>query len=103
MSDFDGICSTDIIVLRTRTSLVLKYILLSQNFVEETTNLMKGISLPRIQVTDFLNLKVPIPSTSEQQQLVDKIGKIEKQISELDDELQKIPKLKGEILIKYLN
>ena len=100
--DFDGICSTDILVLKSDIPLVLKYILLSDNFVEETSSLMRGVSLPRIKIESFLNIKISYPKEEKQKEIVSKIEAIEKKIVLKEKELASIPQQKEEILKKYL-
>lgn len=99
---FSGICSTDIIVLKTDIPKILKYLLLSEDLVKQTSDLMKGVSLPRIGIKDFLNQKISVPPLSEQQKIVSEIEKIEEQITELEKELAAIPAQKEEILKRYL-
>lgn len=100
IADCDGICSTDILVLESKVPLLLKYILLSKEFVDEATLLMAGISLPRIRVESFLNIEVPIPQ--EQQEIVKQIEEIENKIQNIENELKNLPTKKEEILNKYL-
>ena len=78
----NGICSTDILVLKTNVPQILKYALLSEELVKRTSDLMKGISLPRIGIKDFLAQKIPFPPLSDQQKVVSEIGEIEAQITE---------------------
>lgn len=103
LTDFEGICSTDILVLKTEVPLILKYILLSNSFVEQSSALMDGISLPRIKIDSFLNIKIPLPSLVEQKEIGAKIEAIEKNITKLEKDLETIPNEKESILKKYLN
>ena len=98
----NGICSTDILVLKTDIPVILKYALLSEELVKQTSDLMKGVSLPRIGIEDFLNQKIPFPPLSEQQKIVAEIEKIEAQIAGFERKLLDIPQQKEEILKKYL-
>jgi type I restriction enzyme M protein len=98
----DGVSSTDILALKTNVPTILKYALLSGKLVEQTANLMKGISLPRIGVADFLNQKIPIPPLSGQQKIVAEIEKIEAQLSEAQKTIAAIPMQKSEVLRIYL-
>ena len=100
--DFAGICSTDILVLKTNVPKILKYLLLSDDLVSQTSEFMKGVSLPRIGIKDFLNQKIPLPPLSEQQKIVSEIEKIEAKINVVETEIAEIPKLKEAILKKYL-
>ncbi len=102
LADFGGICSTDILVLKTGVPLFLKYILLSESFVSQTSDLMAGVSLPRIKVNEFLNVKIPLPSLEEQQKIVSQITEIEDKIAVLESAISNIPQQKEAILKKYL-
>ena len=102
LSDSKGICSTDILVLKTESPIFLKYALLSKNCVDETSKLMEGISLPRIKSQEFLNLNIPLPPLSKQKQITSNIEKIEINIEKLQKELSQIPQKKEDILKKYL-
>lgn len=102
LTDFDGICSTDILVLNTEYPFLLKYILLSDDFVSKAEKMMKGVSLPRIGVKDFLNIKIPLPPIEEQQKIVAKIEKIEQQIAVLESQIAEMPTKREAILKKYL-
>ena len=99
---FEGICSTDILVLKSKSPLILKYILLSDNFVEQTSALMRGVSLPRIKTDAFLQLQISIPPFHEHKRTISKIDKIEAQITELEKSIEEIPQQKDAVLKKYL-
>jgi type I restriction enzyme M protein len=98
----DGICSTDILVLKTDVPIILKYILLSDEFVRQTTALMKGVSLPRIGVKDFLAQKIPLPSFAEQQEIIAKIKRLEDEIQSPQKLLEQTAGQKELYLKKYL-
>jgi type I restriction enzyme M protein len=100
--NFDGICSTDILVLKTGVPSLLKYALRSDDFVKQTSDLMGGISLPRIKPKDFLNQKISFPPISEQKNMVMQIEKIETKIAELEKKIAAIPKQKEQLLKKHL-
>jgi restriction endonuclease S subunit len=98
----EGVCSTDILVLKTDVPEILKYVLLSDEFVKQISGLMKGVSLPRIGIKDFLNQKIPVPPLPEQQKIVTEIEKIEARIAEAQIALDAMPKHKNAVLQKYL-
>lgn len=100
--DFEGICSTDIIVLETRIPSILKYALRAPEFVKQTTDLMSGTSLPRIKPKDFLALPISIPTSKEEPSVVSEIEKIETKIKSLEKQIEEIPKQKEAVLKKYL-
>lgn len=102
LTDFEGICSTDILVLKSDTPFLLKHILLSEKVVEQTSALMSGVSLPRIKINDFLNVKIPIIEEKKQKDIISKIKSSEKKITELESKTSTIPQRKEEILKKHL-
>lgn len=89
-----------ILVLKTKNAVLLKHILLSKFFVEQSTALMKGINLPRLQVQDFLNFKVPYPADS--QKAIAEITAIETQKQEIENFLSTVQEQKEGILKKHL-
>jgi len=102
LADFEGICSTDILVLKSDTPFLLKHTLLSEKVVEQTSALMSGVSLPRIKINDFLNVKIPIVEEKKQKDIISKIKGSEKKITELESKISTIPQRKEEVLKKHL-
>ncbi|MCP4109022.1 MAG: N-6 DNA methylase [Desulfobacteraceae bacterium] len=98
--DFDGVCSTDILVLDSDYPKLLQRILLSKEFVDETTKKMGGVSLPRIKVKDFLDIKInypknPLKVMNKLEVFESEIRKSESSVSDSEDE-------KKAVLTKYL-
>ncbi|AIF53544.1 restriction endonuclease subunit S [Pelosinus sp. UFO1] len=102
VAEFDGVCSTDILVLKTQQPILLKQIILSKNFVNQSSALMQGTSLPRLRVSDFMSIKVPMPPISEQQKIVSQIKMLEAEIEQIEVRLFGINEEKEIILKKYL-
>lgn len=102
IANHKGVCSTDIVVLETDKPILLKYMLLSDNFVEQAKKKMKGVNHPRINIQDLLNLDIPLPPLSAQQEIVTQIEKLEKQIDEAQKSIDASEKLKNAVLKKYL-
>ena len=60
IAEFDGVCTTEMLVLKPRISAtLLKYLLLHPDFVEQAKAKTGGISLPRIKPADVLQITVP--------------------------------------------
>lgn len=60
IAGFDGVCTTEMLVLKPRISAtLLKYLLLHPDFVEQAKAKTGGISLPRIKPADALRIAVP--------------------------------------------
>lgn len=102
LAEFDGVCSTDILVLRGAHPKLLKYALLHADFVSQTANLMKGISLPRLQVKDFLDLKLHSPAQREAENHVAEIEKLEAEIERAENRLAIVPAAKAAVLQRHL-
>jgi len=52
--------------------------------------------------TTIKNIKIPLPSISEQNKIIKQIEKLETEINTLEDKINEIPKLKEKVLKKYL-
>jgi type I restriction enzyme M protein len=102
IAEFDGVCSTDILVLQSAEPLLLKHILLSKGFVEQTSRLMKGVSLPRLQVKEFLELSVNAPEKNVLRESTARLRQFENLINTAQEQLQRIAAEKTAILKKYL-
>jgi restriction endonuclease S subunit len=102
IAEFDGVCSTDILVLQSAEPLLLKHILLSKGFVDQTSRLMKGVSLPRLQVKEFLELSVNAPEKNVLRESTARLRQFENLINTAQEQLQRIAAEKTAILKKYL-
>ena len=98
----EGICSTDIVVLKTVYPLLLKYLLLSPSFVEQAKAKMKGLNHPRININDLMQLKIPVPPASQQHKIVMEIEKLEQQLEQAQAKIAQSEQQKQAILDKYL-
>ena len=102
IADFDGVCSTDIIVLKTEIPLIIKYILLGEDFVRRASTQMKGMNLPRIGVTDFLNLKIKLPPPRDRRVAVEKIRRLDTNIKAAQAQIAQAQPKKKAVLEKRL-
>lgn len=70
-ADFDGVCSTEFHVLRAqKCQPFYLFAFLSRSIVvEQTSRLMTGNTLPRLQTEDVENLLVPIPNEAKQEKI----------------------------------
>jgi len=98
--DFDGICSTDILVLDSEHPTILQRVLLSQEFVVEATKKMSGVNLPRIKVKDFLDMKIRYPKNPDK--TIKALAKLENEIQSQEQAIANTEEKKKAILTKYL-
>lgn len=60
VAEFDGVCTTEMLVFKSRIpTMLLKYLLLDPNFGDQAKAKMGGISLPRIKPADVMQIVVP--------------------------------------------
>ncbi|MCM1210776.1 MAG: N-6 DNA methylase [Blautia sp.] len=99
----NGICSTDIIVLRAKDKNILpefySILLRDSNFNKQVLNGVSGGQLPRVDINYFLNLPIYEVPLTEQSDIMDKI-KTEKQLTKSTEQLIAIFSAKIESKIK---
>ncbi len=82
IADFDGVCSTEILVLKPRIpATLLKYLLLAPTFVEEAKAKTGGVSLPRIKPGEVM--LIPVPDVGSQ------VKKLSKMATDIEAEKQR--------------
>ncbi len=73
ISDFDGICSTDILVYRSKIGYEIKffnYLFSQKRFIQYAVENSKGINLPRTSEKSISAYSQKIPTLAEQQEIV---------------------------------
>jgi type I restriction enzyme S subunit len=84
MAQFDGVCSTDILVYPKSDSVdnaFLKYRFMSSDFVRYASENSNGVNLPRVNAKALAKFSIWLPSLSDQRRIV---AEIEKQFTHLD-------------------
>lgn len=77
IAEFDGVCTTEMLVLKPRIpATLLKYLLLHPAFVEQAKVKTGGVSLPRIKPGDVM--LIPVPDVNSQ------VTKLSKMASEIE-------------------
>ncbi len=103
LANIDGICSTDILVLRPKNpnlATFYKHYFLSEVFNSEVLTTVSGQQLPRTSWEKINRISVPEPNI--QQQLVTKIEQLEAKITEAQVVIDNATERKNVILKKYL-
>ena len=93
VADFDGVCSTDILVFQQNSFIVntfLKLCLLKSDFVEFANSTVTGVQHPRTSHKKLSDYPIPLPPPSEQHRIVSKIESIFAQIDAIKKSLEKI-------------
>ena len=107
IADFDGVCSTDILVLDSKintTNVFVNYYLSNIYFIDYVVYNSRGINLPRITTKILLNASFPLPPLEEQKEIVkilDSILSKEKQVKEIaEKEIERVEDLKKNLLTR---
>lgn len=103
LADFDGICSTDILVLRPKNpnlATFYKHYFLSEVFNSEVLTTVSGQQLPRTS-WEKIN-RIPVPPLNTQQQLVAEIEQLEAKITEAQTIIDNAKDRKNAILENHL-
>lgn len=92
LADFDGCCSTEFYVLRGKKllSAYLSSFLSSQIVVNQTSCLMTGNTLPRLQTEDVEGLLIPVPSDDIQRRVIALMDKAHQLKKEKESEAEKL-------------
>ena len=103
LANIDGICSTDILVLRPHNpnlATFYKYYFLSTAFNSEVVGTVSGQQLPR---TSWEKIeRILVPSSDVQRQLVIEVEQLEAKITEAQAVINNATARKNDILKKYL-
>jgi len=94
--DFDGVCSTDILVFKPTLSIDNRFLLrlLSRKETVDYANMnSKGINLPRISPHQLGELTVDLPPLNEQKRIVAKIEELQARSRRAREALETIPDL----------
>lgn len=98
------IVSTGFAVLRPRKvdSNFISYALQNELFLGEVVSQSTGVSYPAINSTDLVEIRIPVPPTTEQQiiakYLDEKVSKIDKTITELQTQIEDLKALKSSLI-----
>ena len=94
--DFDGICSTDILVFNKQTYTSNKFLglrFLSKDFVEYANHNVNGVQHPRVSFDALSEFSICLPPLNEQKRIVTKIEALQTRSSAVKEELEAIKPL----------
>lgn len=97
ITDFEGICSTDILVFRANNDVLpgfLLYIVHSDIFVKYAIATTTGVNHPRTSWNAIKNLEVPIPPLEEQQKIVGVLSLVQEAIRQQEQLISTTTELK---------
>lgn len=107
LADTDGICSTDIWVLRAKHEVLLSQLLwaiLKQSvIVQRSSASMAGANLPRANKDVFDNIKIVLPPLKIQKQIVAKLSAVQEYKKHLLEQKLKLKELFDSVLSKSMS
>ncbi|MCN7407385.1 restriction endonuclease subunit S [Escherichia coli] len=90
--NIEGVCSGEIIVLIPNLELInpifLKELLLSKYVSQHVMSMTSGATLPRLNVSEFLNIKVPLPNLDIQNKMANYMSSKRNKIIEFEREIK---------------
>lgn len=106
LAEFNGRCSTEILVLETLSSIInnayLKNLLLTPNFIDEINSSTYGSKMPRANWSFIGNTLIPLPPLSEQEVIVKEIMEVDKRyfilISKLKNQIEKLKEYRQSLI-----
>lgn len=92
LAEFNGLCSTEFHIFNAKNmdSNFLHYCLLSRITLEQTSNLMTGNTLPRLQSSDIAHILIPLPPIEKQREIAKHIQEIHNHAKQLKNEADMI-------------
>ena len=97
ISDFEGVCSTDLLVFPKNELLSNTFFLyrfLCRDFVNYASYNVSGVNLPRVNFQTLSRFKIPLPPLSEQHRIV---AKIEELFTKLDAGINELHKAQSQL------
>lgn len=106
VADFDGICSSDILVIRAKRDKILQgllpFYISSDRFIQYAVSTSAGSLSPRTKWKDLADMKVSIPNIEIQEIILDVLQKAEATIAQLKQQRAYLKKLKQKLLNEIL-
>ena len=105
VSDFEGVCSTDLLVFskgELLSNAFLLYRFLCRDFVNYASHNVSGVNLPRVNFQTLSQFKIPLPPLPEQYRIVTKIEelftKLDAGINELHNAQSQLKRYRQSVL-----
>lgn len=103
IAPIDGICSGDILVLRTKnedelSQTLLPYFLTTESFLKRAVDSSIGTTLPRTKWQHLAKHKIPLPPLEEQKQIAALFQSIETAMEQVNGQEKNLLQLKNKLL-----
>jgi len=101
VANFDGICSGDILVFRSKNEFsprLIPFIVASDRFIDYAVSTSAGSLSPRTKWKDLANFEIKLPPKSEQDKILNLFLTLEKQIEQTEEQEKNLLKTKRKLL-----
>ena len=105
IADWEGVCSTDIIVLETKkntNNTFISYLIHHPNTINYATTTSTGTNHPRTSWRMLSKLKVALPPISEQQKIAEILSRVDERIQLLKEKKNKLDRVKKGLMNELL-
>lgn len=106
VADFDGICSGDILVIRSKAKKMLQgllpYYISSDVFIQHAINTSAGSLSPRTKWKDLAELKISIPDLKTQEKILEVLTQLLNTMRSLHEQKKTLQNLKNKLLNEIL-
>lgn len=100
-ADFDGICSGDILVFRSKNGFpsdLIPFIVASDRFINYAVSTSAGSLSPRTKWKDLANFQFKLPPKDEQEKILSLFLTLEKQIEQTEEQEKNLLQTKRQLL-----
>ena len=106
IADFEGICSTDIIVIKAKEDKTIPeyliWVIHSKGFIEYAKKTMKGVNHPRTSWKSIKQFQIPLPPLEEQKKIAEILRTIDEAIEAKRAKKEKLERMKKAVMEKLL-
>jgi type I restriction enzyme S subunit len=106
VADFDGICSGDILVIRTKAKKMLQglmpYYILADAFINHAVSTSAGSLSPRTKWKDLESFEVAIPDLKTQEKILEVLQQFDNTVTQLKQQKTTLKHLKQKLLNEIL-
>jgi len=98
---FDGICSSEIWVLTSKSPRITNeflYFIIQSDTFQQAANISSGSKMPRTEWDSVRSLEIPLPSLEEQKKIVSFLFTLEEKISKEESKVESLKQLKNGLL-----
>ncbi|MEK5165809.1 restriction endonuclease subunit S [Paenibacillus sp. FSL R5-0527] len=98
---FDGICSSEIWVLTSKSPRITNeflYFIIQSDTFQQAANISSGSKMPRTEWDSIRSLEIPLPSIEEQKKIASFLFTLEEKISKEESKFESLIQLKNGLL-----